>query len=162
MRFMMAIASLVLLAGPALAAGEHYGNARFGYWITIPAGFTCGPEADDGDGKSCRSTDGATELSFWGGYAGVVNNDGFAGEVAFDMDADRKDGLAITYEKVTPGWAVWSGTRRGLIIYERMIAGCGGSQYAAFQVSYPPAKRDAMKPVIVGLTASLRQATCGD
>ena len=152
-----------LLPSLALAASaERYGNARFGYWLTIPAGFVCGEESDNGDGKSCRSKDGTARLAVWGGYTDTVAGDGFEGEVAFEMASDKKDGLKITYQATTPTWASYSGTKNGRIVYVRMISGCRDTQYAAFQLEYPPNKVAAMNPVIDKLVPSLQQRTCSN
>ena len=154
---------IVGAVSPAMAAtaAERYGNARFGYWVTIPAGFTCGDESDNGDGKSCTSADGAAKLAVWGGYTGTVADDGFSGEVKFDMKSDADDGLKITYAKMTSSWASYSGTDKdGQIVYRRMISGCKDSQYAAFELTYPPSEAAAMKPVVEQLVPSLKQETC--
>ncbi len=165
MRLLFPALALLCSILPALAAGAAawtpYGNARFGYWIDIPPGFACGPEADDSDGKSCQSAGGA-KLSIWGGYTGVVSDDGFTGEVKFDRDTDADHGLAVTYQKTTPHWAVYSGTRESHIVYVRMIDGCKGDRYAAFQLDYLPADSHAIEPLIARLATSLKQRTCDE
>jgi hypothetical protein len=165
MRLLLIAFALILLGNlSALASGAGwtpYGNARFGYGINLPHGFSCDPESEDGDGRACQSADGA-QFAVWGGYTNTVSDGGFAGEVKFDRDSDAGKGLSITYQKTTPHWAVYSGTRSGSIVYTRMIDGCNGAQYAAFELDYPPALDIEMKPVITGLTSSLKQQTCDE
>jgi hypothetical protein len=161
-RFALSLLMLALLAAPAVAADgtSPYGNVRFGYWVSIPAGFTCGPEADDSDGKSCTSADGMATLDVWGGFIDVPDSGSFGAQAAFDKASDQRDGLVVTYQATGSNWASYSGMKDGRIVYVRMIGGCKDSQFAGFQLNYPPSEAAAMKPVLNRLVPSLRQETC--
>ena len=144
--------------GPAAAAEwASYGNARFGYEIAVPPGFACGPEADNGDGRICRSANGTQKLTIWGGYL-VVSD--FDGDVADRLKALTDGGWTITYQATTPGWASFSGTKGQRVIYVREISACKGGQVAAFQLDYSSIDIGRMKPVVERLVPSLRQVTC--
>lgn len=153
--FLMAL----LAAGPALAAeGARYENARFGYAIDVPADFAGQGESANGDGQVFRAGDGTQKLSVWGGRiiegsfeSAVLAAIGFAGE----------DGWTISYERVTPSWASFSGTRNGIILYARTIALCEGAQYATYWLEYPERDQRRLEPVIGRLSASLRETGDG-
>ena len=151
--------SLILLAlflcSPAALAADwgSYDNARFGYAIAVPPGFSGAGEADNGDGQVFESANGTQSLRVWGGN--VVADD-FEAEVAASMGYARDDGWDLSYERVTPSWASWSGSRNGIILYARMIALCSASQYAAFQLEYPERDLSAMNPVVERLVGSFR------
>ena len=146
--------ALLFLAPAALAADwSSYDNARFGYAIAVPPGFSGAGEADNGDGQVFNSADGTQSLRAWGGN---VIADDFEAEVAASMGYARDDGWDLSYERVTPSWASWSGSRNGIILYARMISLCRGSQYAAFQLEYPERDLKAMNAVVERLVGSLR------
>ena len=153
MRFLIA---LLLLVTPAAAADwETYDNARFGYTIDVPAGFTWGPEADNGDGRQFRA--GATRLAVWGGNFTEPDLEAAA---ASDLALAEADGWTITYRSVTPGWASFSGTRGQRILYERMVALCDPGQYAGFLLEYSAIDLAALDPVVNRLVSSLRPTGC--
>ncbi|MHB1104307.1 MAG: hypothetical protein ACYC0C_16340 [Devosia sp.] len=151
--------SLILLASAALAADWHsYENARFGYAIGVPPGFSGEGEADNGDGQLFNSGDGTQLLRVYGGN---VIEDSFEAAVGDSMDYARDDGWALSYKRVTPSWASWSGSRNGMVLYARAIALCGGEQYAAFELEYPERDLKAMNPVIERLVGSLKPSGAG-
>ena len=57
--------ALVGAAFPAESWGRYI-NARYGYGVDIPAGFSPVHEADNGDGGVSRSADRQSQLSVWG------------------------------------------------------------------------------------------------
>lgn len=139
------------LTAPAHAAGwEPYGNARFGYSIEVPPGFTWGKAADNGDGRGFRS--GATRLLVWGGN---ITEDSFESAVVAAKDHAVGDGWGITYEAVTPSWATYSGTQGQRVLYQRMIALCDG-QYAAFRLEYSAVDIGKLTPVVDRLVQTLK------
>ena len=71
---------LGLGATAAEAGGKLYGNARFGFFIEIPALFPVqGAEPENGDGLSFSSPDGKAAVAASGGW---IMEDSFAAEVA--------------------------------------------------------------------------------
>jgi len=146
---------VLFLCIPAALAADwgSYANARFGYAIGVPPGFSGEGEADNGDGQMFNSDDGTQLLRVYGGN---VIEDSFEAAVGDLMVYARDDGWALSYKRVTPSWASWSGSRNGVVLYARMIALCSGTQYAAFELEYPERDLQAMNPVVERLVGSLR------
>ena len=158
MRAVLAFVALLLLAGPALSKDwGGYGNARFGYAIDVPPGFTGEGEAENGDGQIFRSDDGTQFMRVYGGNA----LDGFEAAVGAAMVRARESGWNLSYESVTPSWASFSGTRNGMVVYARAIALCGGSQFASFELQYPERDLDEMHAVVERLVGSLQASGAG-
>ena len=146
-----------VLALPAQAAGwGHYSNVRYGYGIDIPPGFAGQGESGNGDGQVFKLS-GAT-LTVYGGN--IVEGD-FETEVAQRQLSAKQDGWAITYQVSTPTKASFSGKQGGQILYTRMVAVCGGSQFAAFELTYGSASIPIYAPIVDRLVASLKPATAG-
>jgi hypothetical protein len=64
----------------------------------------------------------------------------------------------ITYQVSTPQAASWSGKRGARILYARMIALCGGTQFGSFALDYSSADRKPFDAVVDRLVGSLRPA----
>jgi hypothetical protein len=77
------------------------------------------------------------------------------------MGAAREAGWRLSYERVTPSWASFSGTRNGIIVYARAIALCEGEQFASFELHYPERDLDEMHEVVARLVGSLAQTGDG-
>ena len=149
---------VVLVASPAVAQEwQSYENARFGYVIDVPPGFRGEGESDNGDGQIFRSADGTQLLRVYGANA----LGGFEATVAEAMDFARDAGWGLSYERVTPSWASFSGTRQGIVVYARAIALCGGEQFASFELQYPERDLDEMHGTVERLVASLEAASDG-
>jgi hypothetical protein len=149
----------VVFATSALA-GEWsgYENSRFGYVIDVPPDFSGTGEAENGDGQIFRSADGTQLLRVYGGN---ILEAGFEASVQAAMGHAADAGWSLSYERVTPSWASYSGTRNGMVLYARAIALCGGSQYAAFELEYPEVDLSKLDPVVNRLVQSLA-ATDGE
>lgn len=140
------------LAQAAAAAGwSSYGNARFGYSIDIPPGFSAIVEADNSDGGTSTATDGHATLRVWGGY---IMQDSFAGEIAWSIDQDKSDGWTISYEKRGGKAASWSGTKGDRVFYERAVVGCDGAA-AYFNLEYDRSAIKVYDKVVGRLVKSL-------
>ncbi len=141
---------VVLLATPALAADwGHYDNARFGYGIDVPPGFAGQGESDNGDGQVFASP--TAKLTVFG--QNIVEGD-FETAVRTQQDFATQDGLAISYQVTTPTKASFSGKQSGRIVYARMIALCGGSAFAMFELRYGTADVAKFDAVVDRLVAS--------
>lgn len=153
-------ALFTLLAAP-LSAAEwgSYENGRFGYVIDVPADFTRGEEAANGDGRVFTSGDGTQTLRVYGGN--IVEAD-FESSVQAAMGYAQDAGWVLSYERVTPGWASYSGERSGMILYARAISVCEGSQFASFEYEYPRTALKQADAVVNRLVHSLREtgASC--
>jgi hypothetical protein len=159
MRFVLVFV-LCLLPLPALAqVWTHYANARFLYSLDIPPGYEGQGESGNGDGQVFYLPNQRHELLAWGGLLGVTAAD-LPGEAADRLRADSAAGWAITYQAGTPQWAVWSGTRGDLVLYQRMILLCDGASYAAFRLTHPSFDMARGQPLVEGLVRSLRAEGC--
>jgi hypothetical protein len=157
MRTLLSILLVLFATAPALAQWDSYENARFGYELSVPPGFAGGGEADNGDGQVFTSEDGTQTLRVYGGN--VLED--FESEMAEAMGYARDDGWNLSYERVTPSWASFSGTRNGIIVYARAITLCDGEQYASFELRYPQRDLEPMNAVVERLVASLRETRNG-
>lgn len=155
-RFHICLVAL-LFGTPVQAEDWHrYENGRFGYVIDVPAAFTWGAESDNGDGRAFRN--GATTLAAWGGN--IVEAD-FEAEAAVAEGFAANDGWTLTYRAVTPSWASFSGSKGQRILYERMVALCDGTRYAAFRLEYSAVDLAELDPVVHRLVESLRPSGDG-
>ena len=150
MRLLLAL--LLLIPLPAFAADwGHYTNTRFGYAVDVPPRFVAQGESDNGDGQVFKTP--TAVLTVFGGN--VMETD-FEAEVAQREQFAKDEGWAITYQVSSPQKASWSGKRGGRILYGRMIALCGGQQFASFELEYSSADLKAFNPVVDRLVSSLR------
>jgi hypothetical protein len=153
MRALLLALILLLLAGPALAQDwGHYDNARFGYAIDVPPEFVGAGESQNGDGQVFHAEDGTAALHVWGGH---IFEGSFEAAMQAAIDYAGEDGWRLGEQRVTPSWASYSGTRNGLMLHSRVIALCGGSQFAAFALEYPERDLRRMDAVVERLTTSL-------
>lgn len=156
--FLLAVV-LLLISGPAQAQDwGRYENARFGYAIDVPTGFVGEGESQSGDGQVFRSETGTASLHVWGGH---ILDGSFEAAMQAAIDYAGEDGWRLGEQAVTPSWAGYSGTRNGLMLHARVIALCGGSQFAAFALEYPERELRSMDAVADRLTASLAATGTG-
>ena len=146
----------LLLVGAALATAadgwSRYRNARFGYAVDVPPGFSDVAEADNSDGGISRSADGDATLSIWGAY--LVDRD-FPSDIAGRVGSDKDDGWSISYGRSRADSASWSGSKGSRIAYTRAVKGCDDST-AFFRLEYDRSNRKAYDPVVSRLVKSLR------
>ena len=156
MRFILALILALLAVPTAAAEWGHYVNERFGVEADVPPGFEPGAEPTNGDGLHFSTP--TAELAIYGSF--LVAGD-FEAEANQQIDYAKADGWGITYQAVTPSWAVWSGKRGGRILYVRAVPICGGSGIGAFQLSYMEADLQRFDPVVERLGRSLRDSGTG-
>ena len=151
---------LALFSTFALAAEwGRFDNARFGYAIDVPPGFLrSGPAPANDDGVSMVSADGSQKLRVWGGN---IVEDGFESSVRAAIGFAAREGWNITYERITPSWASFSGLRRGMVLYARSISLCQGALYATFRLEYPEREITRMDAVVDRLVRTLRETGDG-
>jgi hypothetical protein len=141
---------------PVLAADGwiRYSNPRFGYAAEAPPGFTLTQESDNGDGATFESKDGARLLIF----GAFVEGGAFTADIRQRIAWDNQQGWQVTYDKVTPGWASYSGARGGDILYSRAVTLCDDSA-AYFQLTYPRKALKAYNSLVSRMVTSLRPST---
>jgi len=153
---------LFLMITPAFAAGwTHYDNARFGVSVDVPPGFANDVDPpDNGDGLTFHSANGTAELLVWGGNLDGVS---FAEDSASRSAAAKAEGWDVTYERTSPaGWHVFSGARKGQVLYEKSIAACKGGEALAFRITYPEAELAAYSAIVSRLAVSLKAGAAED
>ena len=144
----------LLLATPAITVDwQRYQNARYAFGVDIPKSFLLELESDNADGTIYRSRDGRAVMRAYGGN--VMEAD-FETEVKAAMRFARKDGWNLSYQRVTPDWAAYSGVRNGEILYTRVTATCGGSQYVGFELLYPADQGGAYNAMVSHIEGSLK------
>lgn len=144
---------IALFATPAFAQDwQQYDNARFGYSIDVPPGFSGQGESENGDGQAFAADGKPIDLLVWGGQA----LEGFEAEIAQRMAWDEDEAWNITYQATTPRWASWSAIKGFRILYQRMVLLCDGTRYAAFRAEYSVTDSAEMDPVVERLVRSLR------
>jgi hypothetical protein len=131
---------------------SRYENARFGYGIDIPPGFSEVAEAQNGDGGVSASADGTAELRIWGGYL-VVGD--FKSDIDDSVRSDQAEGWAISYDRRKADSASWSGSRGDRIIYVRAVKACDDSA-VHFRLEYDRGDLDAFDAIVSRLVRSLR------
>jgi hypothetical protein len=154
----------ILLTGSALAAGAQdfatYRNERHGFSLSYPAGtFAQGP-TQSADGDVFVSRDGSARL-----LAGALPNDGGLGlrdYRAFVLKQSYPD-AAIDYAPVRDSWFVLSGTRDGMMFYERVTFTCGGRLINSWAMLYPAAERQVYDRIVEQVARTYRPgaASCG-
>ncbi|MEO8757547.1 MAG: hypothetical protein ABI398_07325 [Devosia sp.] len=152
MRLIFAL--LLLLPVPAFAA--DYVNVRYGYAIAVPDGFIGQGESDNGDGQMFKTP--TAKLTVYGGN--VLEAD-FESEVVARERFAEQDGWGITYNVSTPDKASYSAKRGARILYSRMIALCGGTQFAAFEFEYSRADLQKLDPIVDRLVRSFKGTNGG-
>lgn len=140
----MAAALLVL---PAVAGDFTYVNARFGTEITFPSEVFPLPQpaAENGDGMSWASADGAW-LGVWGQFNALDHDE----KALLEFLKPEYD--EVTYAKAGRGFVVLSGFDDGKVFYLRTNFGRDGVLHTML-MRYP-AERKADFDLIVGRVAS--------
>jgi hypothetical protein len=163
MRMRLVISFLVLFASAAYAAEwTIYSNARFGVSIDVPPGFVNDvTEPENGDGLTFHSADGKAALLVWGNN--LVDED-FNQHVAARLKSDAADGWNISYVAGVDGtgWQVYSGTRKGRLLYAKSISSCKNTQAVHFRIEYPQTQKNDYDPVVERLAKSLTAGPASD
>lgn len=141
---------LLLVCNPTEARdSEQYRNARYGYEVNVPAGFTAHPEAPNGDGRRFCAADGQVELLVYGSN----NIEGkslkqLLGEAALSLP------VKPAYENHGRTWFVLSWLEGSTIHYRKTFVGRGCTQ--SFWLSYPRELSNRYDRVATELEKSFR------
>jgi hypothetical protein len=146
MRLVVAAIIFAAALSSALAQElEGYENIRYGYRLDIPPGYSGEGEADNGDGQVFRPKDGTQELRVFGRTLMVPEFERAAND---SIIYHTNEGWNVSYKRVTPSWASYSGTRNGMVLYVRMIPICGEDQTVSAELTYPERDMAAMDDVV--------------
>jgi hypothetical protein len=72
-------------------------------------------------------------------------------------------GAEVDYAPVRDGWFVLSGTRDGIIFYERVTFACGGRRINSWAMLYPAAERQVYDRIVEKIARTYRPGgrNCG-
>lgn len=144
-----AIAFFLLLL-PALGQSvDRYVNARYGYGIDIPKGFSAEPEAANGDGRKYTAADGQVTLLVYGG-----NNIDDSSTKSLRKQALQELPAKPAYKPQGKNWFVLSWLDGDTIHYRKTFVGSGSIN--TFWLSYPKSLSKRFDPVATKLEGSFR------
>ena len=128
------------------SAGGVYANARFGYAVTIPAGFTWNPEAANGDGRTFTNNQTGMTITAWGSNNALNATP----ESAFEQTTA---GHQVAYQQVTDTEFTASWEENGTITYVREMVSAGAIR--AIQFDYPSAQRNDCDRIVEQVVPTL-------
>jgi uncharacterized protein (UPF0333 family) len=153
-----------MISSAQAADWQKYANGRFGVVIDVPPNFVqWGDVPANNDGLTFVSSDGVAKLLVWGNN---IVAESFKAELQGNFENDQTDGWAVSYgasnkqKKMT--WAVYSGTKDTMIMYEKSIASCKGTQSLHFRIVYPLAQKKAYDAVVTRLGKSMKAGPATD
>ncbi|MGX8008910.1 hypothetical protein ACVDG8_007770 [Mesorhizobium sp. ORM8.1] len=90
-------------------AWQPFGVRQLGFTFDIPPGFVLAQHSDQG-----AAFQGSRDafLVVWGARLGKAS---FRAEIEHRMIEDEKAGWRLTYRRIAPGWASYSGVKNGEI-----------------------------------------------
>ena len=130
-------------------ADGRYLNARFGYAVTIPSGFTWQAESADGDGRTF--TDGQTGMTIaaWGSNNALH-------ETVISAFKQATVGHSVSYQQILDSEFTATWEENGTITYIREMVSAGAIR--AVQFTYPSTHRNEcdrfVEQVVSTLTAT--------
>jgi hypothetical protein len=155
----------VLFKVSALAAAAQdfatYRNERHGFSLSYPATtFTPQPPPANEAGRVFLSRDGNARL-----LAGALPNaEGLNLRDYRNFVLQQSyPGAAIDYAPMRDNWFVLSGTRDGVMFYERVTFTCGGRLINSWAMLYPAAERRLYDRIVEQVARSYRagEGNCG-
>ena len=158
----LVILSSVTTVAAAAQDVATYRNDRHGFSLSYPAGTFTPQEqptpADDG--RVFVSRDGSARL-----LAGALPNaDGMTLRDYRSLVLQQSyAGAVIDYAAMRDTWFVLSGTRDGVMFYERVTFTCGGRRINSWAMLYPAAERRLYDRIVEQVARSYRagEANCG-
>jgi hypothetical protein len=158
------IVGLLLSPAPAAAQGAAetatYRNARYGFTLSYPHDQFQPQEPLAEDGRIWVSRDGNARI-----LAGALPNaDGMSLQEYREYVLKQSyPGASVDYAPVRDNWFVLSGTRDGVMFYERVTFTCGGKLINSWAMLYPAAERRLYDRVVEQVSRSYRAGggNCG-
>ncbi|TPJ88039.1 hypothetical protein FJ941_02840 [Mesorhizobium sp. B2-3-13] len=149
--------SLIVTMVPTSLLGaqgwQGFGIKHLGFVFDVPPGFVLTQRSDQGaafEGKN------KAFLAVWGAQLGKAS---FRTEIEHRMAVNEHDGWRLTYKRVTPQWASYSGLKDGQILYVRAVKVCDG-RAALFTATYSRDEKLPYDPIVVRMVRSLRADGC--
>ena len=134
-----------------------FGIRRFGFIVDVPPGFVYvrSVREDRQEGAAFRNADGDA-IVVWGIALDIRE---FRDNVEALMGQHEDEGWAITYKRITPKWAAYSGTKDDLIRYVKAITVCE-DRVAFFLIDYDRGFKRDYDPVVTQMEKSLKREGC--
>ena len=123
--------------------------------IRCPARVCARPGGKRRDGTTFVYPKNAT-LTVWGDK---LPGSEFEAKIKAQLNKDESAGWDISYRRIMPTWASYSGIKDDKIRYFRAIAICNG-RVAVFQLDYDRANKVAFDPVVTRMVKSLKAEGC--
>jgi len=154
LRFWLSFVSILFCTAVLSAATwQRFGVRQFGFTFDVPPGFVLTQRSDQG---AAFQGEGHAFLAVWGARLGKAS---FRAEIEHRMIEDEGAGWTLTYRRVTPGWASYSGLRNGQIRYVRAIKVCR-DRAALFTMEYSRSDKVPYAPIVVQMVRSLKAQNC--
>jgi hypothetical protein len=157
------LALLLKVSAGSAAAQDFatYRNERHGFSLSYPAAtFAELSPTPNTEGRVFVSRDGNARL-----LAGALpNSDRMALRDYRSLLLERSyPGALIDYAPMRENWFVLSGTRDGVMFYERVTFTCGGRLINSWAMLYPAAERRLYDRIVEHVARSYRagEASCG-
>ncbi|MBZ9747685.1 hypothetical protein LB516_20790 [Mesorhizobium sp. CO1-1-7] len=135
------------------AQWEGFGIKHLGFVFDVPPGFALAQRTDQGAAFEGRHK---AFLAVWGAQLGKAS---FRTEIEHRIAVNENDGWKVTYKRVTPQWASYSGVKEGQILYVRAIKICR-NRAALFTVNYARTEKVPYDPLIIRMVKSLKVQGC--
>ncbi|MEI9425327.1 hypothetical protein O7A70_29640 [Mesorhizobium sp. Cs1299R1N1] len=132
---------------------QAFGIKHFGFVFDVPPGFVLTQRSDQG---AAFEGENKAFLAVWGAQLGKAS---FRTEIEHRMAVNETEGWRLTYRRVRPQWASYSGVKDGQILYVRAIKVCG-DRAALFTVNYSRAEKLPYDSIVVRMVRSLRADGC--
>ncbi|MER8920631.1 hypothetical protein [Mesorhizobium sp. M0802] len=134
-------------------AWQPFGVRQLGFSFDIPPNFVLTQNSEQG-----AAFQGPRDafLVVWGARLGKAS---FRAEIEHRMIEDEKAGWRLTYRRLAPKWASYSGVKNGEIRYVRAIMVCN-RRAALFTMNYRKSEKKPYDPVVVRMVRSLRAEGC--
>ena len=158
MRTVLTLAALTLQLTQAVAQEwTPFGIKKFGFIVDVPPGFVYVRSVRENgeEGAAFRNADGDA-IVVWGIR---LNIRAFRNQVEALIGQHEGEGWDITYKRLTPKWAAYSGIKDGLIRYVKAIAVCE-DRVAFFLIDYDRGFKRDYDPVVTQMEKSLKREGC--
>ncbi|ESX07959.1 hypothetical protein X765_31785 [Mesorhizobium sp. LSHC440B00] len=134
-------------------AWQPFGVRQLGFSFDIPPNFVLTQNSEQG-----AAFQGPRDafLVVWGARLGKAS---FRAEIEHRMIEDEKAGWRLTYRRLAPKWASYSGVKNGEIRYVRAIMVCN-QRAALFTMNYRKSEKKPYDPVVMRMVRSLRAEGC--
>jgi hypothetical protein len=155
MKSKLSLVALLTAVAATAAEWTAFEDERFGFRMEIPPGFELSFETEQENGRVFHNDSGDI-LAVW---ASLPGNGSFESDVVERLKSDQADSWDISYERMTPDWASYSGTRESEIRYVRAVNLCGrGTAY--FIIDYPREAKVRYDSIVTRLVRSMKPTPC--